>query len=118
MRDKNKNYSPRRENKNDQTKTAIDSNGVVRAFGEDFSINIDGCRVPHVTLEGGNLSQNSHLRNTINGGNGGKIFPKEESRRVVVPNDKGRHPANLMHDGSAEVVGMFPDEKSRFFHAF
>jgi hypothetical protein len=35
-------------------------------------LNIDGCRVEHVTVENGNLALNPHLRSCINGGNGGK----------------------------------------------
>ena len=30
----------------------------------------------------------------------------------------GRHPSNLILDGSPEVVSMFPNENARFFHQF
>lgn len=73
------------------------------------AINVDGCRVEHVTVEGGNLALNPHLRDSINGGNGGTIFPAEANRRVVTPNTLGRWPANVIHDGSDEVVAAFPD---------
>lgn len=73
------------------------------------AVNIDGCRVPHVTVgDGSNLALNPHMRESINGGNGGHIFPTETERRVVVPNSMGRHPSNLILDGSPEVVAMFP----------
>jgi site-specific DNA-methyltransferase (adenine-specific) len=72
------------------------------------ALNIDGCRVPHQTVNGGNLALNPHLRESINGGNGGNIFPEETERRVVVPHQQGRWPANLMHDGSDNVVALFP----------
>jgi hypothetical protein len=71
-------------------------------------LNIDGCRVEHVTVEGGNLALNPHLRAHINGGNGGNIIAHEDERRVVTPHASGRWPANLIHDGSDEVVGLFP----------
>lgn len=71
-------------------------------------INVDGCRVEHVTVDGGSLATNPHLRDTINGGNGGHIITTEKARRVVVPNTGGRFPANVIHDGSDEVVGLFP----------
>jgi DNA modification methylase len=74
-------------------------------------LNIEGCRVPHITVEGGNLAQNSHLRKTINGGNGGNIFPTETERRVVIPNEAGRFPANVIHDGSQEILDAFPQSK-------
>jgi site-specific DNA-methyltransferase (adenine-specific) len=75
-------------------------------------INIDGCRIPHVTVADGNLALNPHLRESISGGNGGKIISTETERRLVIPYEKGRFPANVMHDGSEEVVSGFPHTKS------
>jgi hypothetical protein len=75
-------------------------------------LNIDGCRVEHVTVEGGNLALNPHLRAHINGGNGGNIIAHEDERRVVTPHASGRWPANLIHDGSDEVVRLFPETTS------
>lgn len=72
------------------------------------AINIDACRVEHVTVEGGNLALNPHLRAHINGGNGGNIISHETERRVVTPHAEGRWPANLIHDGSDEVTDRFP----------
>jgi len=63
------------------------------------SINIDGCRVGE---DGGttrtNGSNAGKPRNTLHGGNFG-----------VSALDKGRWPANLIHDGSEEVLELFPD---------
>lgn len=73
------------------------------------ALNIDGCRVSHVTVGDGNLALNPHLRSHINGGNGGHIIATEKERRVVTPNVIGRWPANLIHDGSDEVLAAFPD---------
>jgi site-specific DNA-methyltransferase (adenine-specific) len=73
------------------------------------ALNIDGCRVEHVTVDGGSLATNPHLRESINGSNGGQIFPTETDRRVVTPNQSGRWPANVIHDGSDEVVAAFPE---------
>jgi hypothetical protein len=39
-------------------------------------------------------TDNPHLRDHINGGNGGRIIAHETERRVVVPNAGGRWPAN------------------------
>lgn len=77
------------------------------------ALNIDGCRVEHVTVGGGNLALNPHLRSHINGGNGGNIIAHEPERRVVTPNQSGRWPANLCHDGSDEVLAAFPDAKGQ-----
>ena len=45
-----------------------------------------------------------------------------EAKAVLVENKKGRFPANVMHDGSEEVVSLFPNAKeknsvSRFFYS-
>jgi site-specific DNA-methyltransferase (adenine-specific) len=77
------------------------------------AINVDGCRVEHVTVGDGNLALNPHLRTHINGGNGGNIISREDERRVVTPHTAGRWPANLIHDGSDEVAGLFPDAKGQ-----
>ena len=77
-------------------------------------INIDESRVPHVTVgDGSNLALNSHLRKSINGGNGGKIISTETDRRVVVPDVSGRFPANVMHDGSDAVTSIFPQQTGK-----
>ena len=68
------------------------------------AINIDGCRVGYTTVDGGNLAMNPHLRGTINGGNGGNIFPAEAERRVVEVNQQGRFPANVIMDEEAGKV--------------
>ncbi len=73
------------------------------------ALNIDAGRVPHTTINGGNLADNPHLRESINGGCGGKIFPEEKERRVVIPNQLGRWPGNFIHDGSESVLAMFPE---------
>jgi DNA modification methylase len=71
------------------------------------AMNIDDCRVEHVTVDGGSLATNPHLRSTINGGNGGHIISTETERRVVTPNLAGRFPANVITDGSDEVLEAF-----------
>lgn len=42
-------------------------------------------------------------------GNGGKEYQGEQS-------NLGRFPANLIHDGSEEVVSLFPNDSQRFFY--
>lgn len=63
-------------------------------------LNIDACRVGD---EGGTRKGSPPKLPTVscygNGLNGG----------TVEPIDAGRYPANLIHDGSDEVVAMFPD---------
>ena len=80
------------------------------------ALNIDGCRVEHVTVDGGSLATNPHLRSKIKGGNGGNIFPTETESRIVNVSPLGRWPANVIHDGSDEVISQFPNETSRFFY--
>jgi DNA modification methylase len=64
------------------------------------AINVDGCRVGTEggTTRGANGSNAGKPNNTLHGGNFG-----------VVKLDDGRWPANIIHDGSDEVVRAFPD---------
>lgn len=77
------------------------------AFGTG-ALNIDACRIAHETINGGNLADNPHLRGT-----------KERAAPVATPfgregditaltSQAGRWPANVIHDGSDEVVMGFP----------
>lgn len=60
------------------------------------ALNIDGSRVPYVTINNGNLADNPHLRTHINGGNGGRILSTEKDRRIGIPDTDGRFPAQCM----------------------
>src|SRR5215207_9280636 len=78
------------------------------------AINVDGCRVAHVTVDGGNLAMNPHLRKTIKAGvrdtsTGayGVIGERENT-----PSTLGRWPANLIHSGEDEVLAAFPEQTS------
>jgi DNA modification methylase len=66
-------------------------------------INIDGCRVgtEEIKTQGGDKFQGKGIC--------GKYATCEESIQL------GRFPANLIHDGSEEVVGRFPQSKSAPF---
>jgi len=64
-------------------------------------INVDGCRIPGTPHGGG------HHAVTIYGSDGNYIQGPN-----VPGNPEGRFPANLIHDGSDEVVGLFPKTKS------
>jgi len=64
-------------------------------------INVDGCRVgTESTLTVRNGKSGSHGRF----GKDDRVFTRE--------NPPGRWPANLIHDGSEEVVGLFPEQQS------
>ena len=72
-------------------------------------INIDGCRVGTETITyakgcGGG-------KNDINRMMGGNLENDSEFRNKTW-SQTGRWPANLIHDGSEEVVGLFPYQKS------
>lgn len=72
----------------------------VLAYGTG-GINIDGCRI--------GTEQTVTRRNGDSGGNG--AYGRDE-RIFERTNPPGRFPANILHDGSDEVVGMFPNSKS------
>jgi site-specific DNA-methyltransferase (adenine-specific) len=63
------------------------------------AINVDGCRVeaPEGLTNGGNYTDKHANRDW-----GMKALGR------AAPHDAGRWPANVIHDGSDEVVGMFP----------
>lgn len=77
-------------------------------------INIDGCRVGDETIE--------QRQATIDGGTaiGGKSTGIKQKQNGVVTQTIGRFPANVIHDGSDEVVALFPSDgessSARFFY--
>lgn len=69
-------------------------------------VNIDGCRVElngEKQPTGSGNKSNGNTGIDFHGGN------KEENNET---SSLGRFPANLIHDGSDEVVGLFPETKS------
>jgi DNA modification methylase len=69
------------------------------------ALNVDGCRIAagdgyteNAVTQGVNTAQTSYE-------------PRRE-RRTFEPSQSGRWPANLIHDGSDEVVGLFPETVS------
>lgn len=61
-------------------------------------INIDGCRIGTEVLPEAKAGQST--------------IGTFERHDMVTPERIGRFPANLIHDGSEEVVGLFPESKS------
>jgi len=71
------------------------------------ALNVDGCRVPHdreVNLQSIQNCQTQQLGHTVTLNNPGF------STATYKP--EGRWPANLIHDGSEEVAGLFPQTTS------
>lgn len=71
------------------------------------AINVDGCRVPS---EGGRHREGEASQDRRYANNGATNFAATPGPRGGDPN--GRWPANLIHDGSDEVLAAFPDTKS------
>ena len=74
------------------------------------ALNIDGCRVgvdPSVDDMLRTVERKPRVSQTWEQGSG---FKNEKNSRTGVPH-LGRWPANLIHDGSDEVVGLFPVNK-------
>jgi site-specific DNA-methyltransferase (adenine-specific) len=76
-------------------------------------LNVDGCRVgTGEWVPGGGKSKR--------GADGGGIYGDGAAQQNAQPHDAGRWPANLIHDGSDEVVGLFPEDgdasAARFFY--
>ena len=74
------------------------------------ALNIDGCRVP--SEPGGRpLREVAPMREDVQyGGNAlcGRVDGSLQSSKAIGSTDQGRHPANLLHDGSDDVVALFP----------
>lgn len=73
-------------------------------------INIDECRILHnepvKTTKRTQYNEKEKDENRMQG-----TF---QNGTIASPSSKGRFPANLIHDGSDEVVELFPDTKSGF----
>jgi len=75
------------------------------------AVNIDGCRVPtEDNLNGGAYAQNPTQRAEMWGEEAGNSWKRGGAGEYQQP--VGRHPANLIHDGSAEVLALFPSGTS------
>jgi len=75
-------------------------------------INIDGCRVEYT--DGTTEEQIRRKYSGSNEGNGSVTnnFGVKDIKMTSESTLTGRFPANLIHDGSDEVVGLFPNSKS------
>ena len=81
----------------------VAANVLVHGTG---AINVDGCRIPGIkpqVTQGINTNASS--------------FNVAKERRISGEPNEGRWPSNLIHDGSDEVVGLFPESKSTPFVA-
>ena len=81
------------------------------------ALNVDGCRVAFASQadEHESKAKNQHgdfgsgpMTNEIYG-----AFSKDRANH----NPPGRWPANVIHDGSDEVIALFPDTTERFFYS-
>jgi site-specific DNA-methyltransferase (adenine-specific) len=72
------------------------------------ALNIDGCRVNPGELIGGG----GNGRASIPNGFGSGLTKDEGTRPRVDPHTEGRWPANIITDGSEEVVSLFPQTSS------
>ena len=84
------------------------------------AVNIDATRVP-AEVGGRPLREVAAMRDGVeyNGISlSGRADGSLQSSKAMGSTDQGRHPANLILDGSPEVVAMFPNENARFFHQF
>lgn len=74
------------------------------------AINIDGCRVPSsVADQAYMMDRVGGFNNTRSIGGDGILGGGETIDRTAFDPTKGRWPANVITDGSEEVVGMFPN---------
>lgn len=72
------------------------------------AVNIDGCRVGYQSADDQASAKPQGKATAKVGALAGKTQNNGERSEFVPDNTKGRHPANLLLDGSPEVVAMFP----------
>lgn len=73
------------------------------------AINIDGCRIKKDKYDRHEYGVNGDEISTA----GGKIAFGDRNRIEYTPSNLGRFPANVITDGSDEVVAAFPETKAR-----
>lgn len=79
------------------------------------AINVDGCRIPtDDNLNGGAYAKAPTERAEMWGADAGNSWVRGGAGEFVPP--PGRWPANLIHDGSDEVLSLFPNDAARFFY--
>lgn len=68
------------------------------------AINVDGCRVE---------AEDGYTENAVTPGvnTARTSYEHRQARRTFEPSTSGRWPANLIHDGSDEVVALFPETR-------
>ena len=71
-------------------------------------INIDGCRVRSEIIKNEPPS--------YRGKSGEFVNQHQNFTKGKLEYNRGRFPANFIHDGSDEVVGLFPKQSGRFFY--
>lgn len=84
----------------------IAANALVHGTG---GLNIDGCRIP-VSEDDEIHAKNPHTQGGFGHGDAA-VYGTSVGAGAYNPRD-GRWPANLIHDGSEEVGGLFPVKKS------
>lgn len=71
-------------------------------------LNIDGCRIEFTSDE----DKNSSKYRAADKENKSELSWKNTSKEIIQNDVKGRWPANVIHDGSEEVMKLFPETKS------
>ena len=76
-------------------------------------INIDDCRISH-NEEVKTTDRQKNQGETWNNENIGFLLGlRDNPTNIASANQKGRFPANFTHDGSEEVLGLFPDSNGQ-----
>ena len=83
------------------------------------AINVDACRVPTSDKLGGGMrggGSEAWDRPWMHDEQAQAEFVERKKASVAKGESLGRFPANLVHDGSQEVLELFPNESGRFFY--
>lgn len=81
------------------------------------ALNVDACRVPTEDKLGGGMKGHGGIsgamdRPWMHDEEHQREFVERKKQNIAKSEELGRYPANLIHDGSEEVVNLFPNTKS------
>jgi DNA modification methylase len=85
----------------------------VLAYGTG-ALNIDGCRIHGEDAQGGTYEVKRRKPGSTMNRTGGNWRPEADGEIYRGNMQPGRWPANLIHDGSVEVVALFPSQAGAF----
>lgn len=81
---------------------------VAKKPGKGVKLNIDSCRVQASASDRAKVDSLVRVREGSER-NAYGAFVRDNVNEVIAPHEGGRYPANIIHDGSDEIISLFPN---------